>query len=65
MGHCSLLTGAGAKANSWFLYMKTKGELEEDTKKERFEYTSIFHPGLLDREQVNKTLGEKIASEFS
>ncbi len=65
MGHCSLLTSRGSNQNSWFLYMKTKGRMEEDTKKEKFEYTSIFQPGFLNREEAaGNFLGERIASEL-
>ena len=38
--------------------------MEEDTKKEKFEYTSIFEPGVLDRGQAANRLGERfIVSE--
>lgn len=52
VSHCSLLTSMGSNPNSWFLYTKTKGVMEESTKGEKFAYTSIFRPGLLDRGQV-------------
>ena len=38
--------------------------MEENTIKEKYEYTSIFRPGLLDREQDDKRTVEKIASMF-
>ena len=62
MKHCSVLTSAGSNTNSWFLYLKTKGRMEESAKEEAFEYTSIFRPGLLDR-GADKRFGEKLTGE--
>jgi uncharacterized protein YbjT (DUF2867 family) len=31
--HYGLLSSTGASAKSWFLYMRTKGEVERDIKK--------------------------------
>ncbi|XP_028411804.1 oxidoreductase HTATIP2-like [Dendronephthya gigantea] len=61
--HMSLLTSTGANANSWFLYMKTKGQIEEDCKKLNFDRLSIFRPGLLDRGQ-DKRFVEKAVGLF-
>eukprot|EP01133_Synstelium_polycarpum_P001466 gene1466-1703_t len=44
-----LLTSAFSNANSWFLYMKTKGEIEEEMKRQQFKSLSIYRPGALDR----------------
>ncbi|KAM9997773.1 hypothetical protein ACTFIY_007415 [Dictyostelium cf. discoideum] len=44
-----LLSSAGSNPNSFFLYTKVKGEIEENMKKEGFHYLSIFRPGFLDR----------------
>ncbi|KAJ3030041.1 UNVERIFIED_CONTAM: Oxidoreductase htatip2 [Siphonaria sp. JEL0065] len=44
-----LLTSTGANKDSWFLYMKTKGEIEEAVKALEFPRLSIFRPGLLNR----------------
>jgi len=60
--HFSLLTSAGADKNSWFLYPKTKGEIEEACSKLGFARYSIFRPGLLltatreDRRTFEKVL---------
>ena len=62
--HCSLLTSTGANPNSWFLYLKTKGRMEESTKEEKFDYTSIFQPGALNRGSGNQRLAEKLSSKF-
>ena len=56
----------GSNPNSWFLYTKTKGVMEESTKGEKFAYTSIFRPGLLDRGQVEDSrFFEKVVSKLS
>jgi len=45
--HFSLITSAGSNKNSFFLYPRTKGEVEEACDKIGFERYSIFRPGLL------------------
>lgn len=68
VGHCSVLTSVGSNASSWFLYLKTKGALEESVKGEKFEYTSIFRPGALDKSQaINYESGtmEKLFGKFT
>ncbi|TPX34087.1 hypothetical protein SmJEL517_g03164 [Synchytrium microbalum] len=45
--HFLLLTSGGSDANSFFLYPKTKGELERDCGKIGLDKLSIFRPGLL------------------
>ena len=44
-----LLSSVGASSSSWFLYPKTKGEIEDIVKAADFARTGIFRPGLLDR----------------
>lgn len=44
-----LLSSVGASSSSWFLYPKTKGEIEDITKAANFARTGIFRPGLLNR----------------
>lgn len=61
--HFSLVSSTGANANSWFLYMKTKGEVENAVKSLGFPYTAIYQPGLLDRGGKVRT-GEKIGRLF-
>ena len=60
VSHCSVVSSMGAKSSSWFLYMKTKGQVEEGLRGLGFSYTSIFRPGLLRRGNTDR-LGEKIA----
>lgn len=64
MSHCSLLTSTGSSSKSWFLYLKTKGVLEDDTKALKFDYTSVFRPGLLNRGHGNQRMVERIASKW-
>lgn len=47
-----LLTSQGSNKNSWFLYPRTKGEVEEGVAQLGFEKLVIYRPGLLlcDRE---------------
>lgn len=45
----SLVTSQGASTSSFFLYLKTKGEVENALKDMQFPHTSIFRPGFLDR----------------
>ncbi|RCK64258.1 Protein FMP52, mitochondrial [Candida viswanathii] len=42
-----LVSSIGANANSNFLYMKTKGELEDDVIALGFDHTIILRPGIL------------------
>ena len=60
VSHCSLVTSTGSKSSSWFLYLKTKGELEEAVRNEHFEFMSIFRPGLLERGGAKRFV-EKVA----
>jgi len=60
VNHMNLLTSSGANANSFFLYMKTKGEVEEELKKLDFPRLSIYRPGLLDRGKEARFI-EKLA----
>jgi|SaaInlStandDraft_7_1057024.scaffolds.fasta_scaffold51793_2 oxidoreductase len=60
----SLVSSQGAKANSWFLYMRTKGEVEEACRQLAFEHCDIYRPGLLGRGKDARTK-EKIVGLFT
>ena len=49
-----LLTSQGSNKNSWFLYPRTKGEVEEGVAQLGFEKLVIYRPGLLlcDRQVI-------------
>ena len=49
ISHFGLLSAVNANANSWFLYPKCKGLIENELKDMAFSSLSIFQPGLLDR----------------
>ncbi|KAI5951191.1 hypothetical protein KGF54_004265 [Candida jiufengensis] len=59
---CVLVSAMGADAKSPFLYMKTKGELEDAIKALDFQYTIILRPGVLigDRKD-NHGFGNSLA----
>ena len=61
--HCSVLTASNSNPNSWFLYPKTKGQLEVTIREMEFPYTSFFRPGLLNRGSTERFV-EKFACEF-
>ncbi|KAL6059062.1 Oxidoreductase htatip2 [Balamuthia mandrillaris] len=50
-----VVSSAGANPKSWFLYMRTKGEMEEGVKAMPFRRTVIYRPGLLGREDRART----------
>lgn len=54
-----LVSAYGAKPNSPIFYSKLKGQLEEAVKKLHFPHTTIFKPGMLERENTQR-VGEKI-----
>ncbi|KAF1786134.1 NAD(P)-binding domain [Phytophthora cactorum] len=47
--YLGLLTSQGANKDSWFLYPQTKGEVEDKVQQMKFQRTSIFRPGMLQR----------------
>jgi len=57
------VSSAGGSKSSWFLYLRTKGEMEEMVKSFRFPVTIIYRPGLLDRGNKARSK-EKLASWF-
>ena len=57
-GVCS---SGGADANSRFLYMRTKGEVERDLKAIPSIYVAIFRPGMLANRNGEWRIGEKLA----
>lgn len=59
--HYLLVSSMGSDHTSWFLYPRTKGEVEEELKKKKMNLLSIFRPGLLrnrrDARTVEKIIG--------
>lgn len=58
--HFHLVSSGGANKNSSFLYMKTKGETEDEVSKMGFERVSIYRPSLLLVDRVEKRTFESI-----
>ena len=57
--HYSLCSSQGADKNSWFLYTKTKGEVEEELKELNFDRLDIFRPGALMCDREESRAGER------
>ena len=65
MGHCSMVTSKGANPNSWLLYLNTKARMEASAVEEKFEYTSIFRPGAINKEQNRSTIERILSKSFN
>lgn len=60
--HYSLVSSISADANSFFFYLKTKGQVEKDLILKQFPFLSIYRPGaILNRENDARML-EKVAA---
>lgn len=46
-----VVSSVSSNPNSWFLYLKTKGEMEEHCKEIGFRKLTIYQPGLLKRDK--------------
>ena len=57
-----MLSSYGAKASSWFLYPRTKGEVERDVAKLGYQYLAIHQPGLLLNRDNDARFVEKVFS---
>jgi len=55
-----LLTSKGSNKDSWFLYPSTKGKVEEAVKELEFPRLTIYRPGLLKCDRVEKRSGEEM-----
>uniref|UniRef100_A0A914W7G1 Protein HTATIP2 n=1 Tax=Plectus sambesii TaxID=2011161 RepID=A0A914W7G1_9BILA len=60
--HFSLISSKDANANSWFLYLKVKGEAERDVEALNFPRLTINRPGVLEGERAEARFGEKVAA---
>jgi oxidoreductase len=60
--HFALVSSAGANSKSWFLYMKTKGQADEDVMKLDIPSINIYRPGVLVDRDNDFRIGEKIIS---
>ena len=60
--HFSLCSSGRANKDSWFLFMRVKGEAEEEIKKKTIQYKTIIKPGVLLNRDNDDRLGEGVAS---
>lgn len=58
--HFHLVSSGAANKNSYFLYLKTKGETDEDVSKLEFERLSIYRPGLLLVNRAERRMNEAV-----
>lgn len=63
--HFHLVSSGGANKNSLFLYMKTKGQADHDVSELGFDRLSIYRPGLLLVDRVEKRTLEPILQAVS
>lgn len=57
--HYLLVSSTGSNPDSWFMYLRVKGECERDLKLKQLNLLSIFQPGLLRNRKDARTI-EKI-----
>jgi len=60
--HYSLVSSGMANPNSWYFYLKIKGEAEEGLKALKLPHLSIFQAGLLLNRRNDARIGEKLLS---
>ncbi|KAI9500671.1 Oxidoreductase htatip2 [Coemansia spiralis] len=60
--HYSICSSAGANKNSFLLYMKTKGEVNDKIQNMGFPRTSVFLPGMLMCEREESRLLERVSA---
>lgn len=60
INHYSNCSAAQTNKNSWFTYMKVKGEAEEEIQKKNVNYISIMKPGIILNRDNDDRLGESI-----
>ncbi|PAV56724.1 hypothetical protein WR25_04993 [Diploscapter pachys] len=56
-----VVSSTGANANSWLLYPRTKGEVENELKAMNFEKLIIVHPAMIETQREESRLGETLA----
>jgi len=63
--HFSLVSSGASNKNSFFLYLKTKGEAEEAVKALGFERLTIYRPGYLLTDRTDDIrFGESLAQKI-
>ncbi|KAJ2721458.1 Oxidoreductase htatip2 [Coemansia sp. Benny D115] len=59
--HYSICSSTGANKNSWFLYTRTKGEVDDEVMNMGFASASVFRPAMIECEREELRLMEKLA----
>ena len=54
--HYLIVSSMGSNPTSWFLYPKTKGEVEDELKQKKINLLTIFRPGLLKHRRDVRTI---------
>ncbi|KAJ1664066.1 Oxidoreductase htatip2 [Coemansia sp. RSA 1813] len=60
--HYSICSSSGANKNSMFLYMKTKGQADDEIQNMGFPRVSVFRPGMLLCDRGESRLLEKVVT---
>jgi oxidoreductase len=60
--HFSLISTTGANPTSWFMYLKVKGQADEECMNKNIPCVSIFRPGLITDRDNDDRLVEKMFS---
>ena len=58
--HYSVVSSSGAKASSWFLYLRVKGQADEEVLKQDVDCVSVLRPGLIIDRDNDSRFGEKV-----
>jgi oxidoreductase len=58
--HYSIVSSKGANANSCFLYLRVKGQADEELMKEDINCISVHRPGIIKDRDNDSRIGEKI-----
>jgi len=61
----ALVSAIGADADSWFLYPRTKGEVERDMKLVGFKSLTILRPSIIGGKREESRFGEGVALSLS
>lgn len=56
VAHCCIVTSKGTDRaySSWFLLLRTKKAMENSVRDLKFNHTSIFRPGVLERGEATR-----------
>jgi len=58
--HFSIISSKGANSSSWFLYLRVKGQADEEVLKQDIDCISVFRPGVIQDRDNDSRFGEKV-----